>query len=156
MMVKVRLVEVEGDPEEVMRVSKLFGASAEPQKEYAPVTERSERSQEEIPHNGRAVTPELVLRVLTRRELHTNVKKALKALLRAGPKGLTSEELAKAVGIDRGQLAGVLGAFGRRIANTKGWPDSAKIIDRHRDETGRKRYQFSPVVRAALEKFDLS
>src|SRR5580692_5745738 len=104
-MVKVRLVEVEGDPEEVMRVSQLFGANTGNQGAHVPATERPEELQEEAPQNGRAVTPELVLRVLTRRELYTNVKKALKALLRAGPKGMTSEELAKAVGIDRGQLA---------------------------------------------------
>jgi len=156
-MVKVRLVEVEGDPEEVMRVSQLFGAQTGHQGASAPVAERSEKLQEEGgPQNGRAVTPELVLRVLTRRELYGNVKKALRALLRAGPKGMTSEELAKAVGIDRGQLAGVFGAFGRRIANTRGWPAGADIIEHHRDEAGRRRYHLPPVVRAALEKFDLS
>lgn len=155
-MVKVRLVEVEGDPEEVMRVSQLFGAHTGNPGAYAPATERPEELQGETPQDGRAITPELVLRVLTRRELYTNVKKALKALLRAGPKGMTSEELAKAVGIDRGQLAGVFGAFGRRIANTKGWPAGADIIEHHRDEAGRRRYHLPPVVRAALEKFDLS
>jgi hypothetical protein len=75
--------------------------------------------------------------------------------LRANPKGMTSEELAKAVGIDRGQLAGVLGALGRRVANTSGWPAGAQFIEKIRDESGRRHYRLPAVVCAALEKFDL-
>lgn len=154
-MVKVRFVEVEGDPEEVMRVSRLFGGASEQVSAQVSAPERSETASGIVSANGASVSPDLVLRVLTRRELSDDIKKALKALMKAASKGMTSEEIAKAVGIDRGQLAGVFGAFGRRIANTKGWPTGAHIIEKYRDENGRRRYRLPAIVRTALEKFDL-
>jgi predicted transcriptional regulator with HTH domain len=154
-MVKVRFVEVEGDPEEVMRVSKLFGGSSEQVSGRAATSERSGATPVTTSANGASVTPDLVLRVLTRRELGPDPKKVFKALLKAGPKGMTSEEIARAVGIDRGQLAGLLGALGRRVANTEGWPTGARIIEKKRDENGSRRYHLPAVVRSALEKYDL-
>jgi len=152
-MIKVRLVEVEGDPEEVLKVRQLFGAVSE----YVERPNGTSESRE-IPsvglHNGGSISVDGVLRVLTRRALHSNIKKVLKVLLQA-PKGVRSEELAKAVGIDRAQLAGVLGAFGRRIANTPGWPVGAHLIEVRRDENDRKRYHLPSLVRSALEKMDL-
>lgn len=153
MSVKVRIVEVEGDPEEVMRVSALFRGTSERVRGEEPSPNASEPAQNPAT-NGRPVTVDLVLRVLTRRELHANIKKALRALQRS-QKGMTSEEIAKAVGIDRGQLAGVFGAFGRRVANTKGWPAGAAIIDERRDDKGRRVYYLAPVVQNALEKGNL-
>lgn len=153
MAVRVRFVEVEGEPEEVMRLSALFGGSSEKVRREEHVPNASEPTETSVA-NVRSVTPELVLRVLTRRELRANIKKALKALQRS-PKGMTSEELAKAVGIDRGQLAGVFGAFGRRVAHTKGWPADAAIISERRDENGRRVYHLAPVVLTALEKGNL-
>lgn len=155
-MVRLRFIEAEGTPEELMQIRGLFENAPEQVSVKLNTPEHLEPQSVSIPAaNGALVTTDLVLRVLTRRELHANVKKVLKALLRAGPKGMSSEEVAKAVSIDRGQLAGVFGAFGRRIANTKGWPVGADIIAYRRDENGRKRYYLPDVVRTALEKFDL-
>lgn len=151
-MVKVRFIEVEGDPEEVIRVRHLF---SEAPGSLSDASKRVEATQDTGTSNGALVTSDLVLRVLTRRELHANVKKVLKTLMKAGVKGLTSAEIAKAVGIDRGQLAGVLGAFGRRIANTSGWPVGADIIEQRRDDEGRRHYFLSATVSAALEKLSL-
>lgn len=52
-------------------------------------------------------------------------------------------------------MAGVNGAFARRIENTDGWPSGVRIIDKYRDDIGVKRLRLPEVVRVALEKFDL-
>ena len=101
-MIKVRVVEVEGDPEEVLRVKALFGSASSEQpkplgrSDVAPGANGSAQ--------GATITRDLVLRVLTRRDLDRGPRNLFKALLKAGPKGMTSEELADAMGIDRGQL----------------------------------------------------
>jgi hypothetical protein len=154
-MVRLSFFDIEGTPEEVIRVSRELRPTSGQVNGQVAIPERSEAVPANASANGASVTTDLVLRVLTRRDLSDDIKKDLKALMKAGPKGLSSEELAKAVGIDRGQLAGVHGAFGRRIANTPGWPTGVRMIEKYRDENGQKRHRLLPVVRAALEKFDL-
>jgi hypothetical protein len=150
-MVKVRFVEVEGSPDDVMRVSALFsGASAPTEHEDA-----SASSSPRIATSNGVVSEDLVLRVFKRRELRPNIKKLLKALQQAGQKGLTSEEIAGKLALETAQLAGVFGAFGRRVANTRGWPAGADIIESSRDEKGRRRYHLPAVVRSALDKLTL-
>jgi hypothetical protein len=153
-MVKVRFFEVEGEPDDVIKVSRAYAGSEQ-------IVTQTATSEHVAPStlagavNGSVITPELVLRVLTRRELSDPIRKELKLLAKAGQKGLTTSELAKAIGIDRGQLAGVNGAFGRRIQNTDGWPSGIGIIEKYRDENHVKRLRVPDVVRAALEKFSL-
>jgi len=153
-MVKLSLLE--GTPEEVIRVWNAMKGGAVDAKS-ATITDDATAltSATAAPVNGAGITPDLILRVLTRRELSVPIRKELKVLIKAGDKGLTTTETAKAVGIDRGQLAGVNGAFGRRIENTDGWPSGVRIIERYRDDAGVRRLRLPEAVRAALEKFDL-
>jgi hypothetical protein len=90
--------------------------------------------------------------VLTRRHLSRSMKGVLKALLAAGPTGLTTTDIAKAIGITTAQLAGVFGAFGRRVASTPGWPQSVYFITYMRDEADRDwLLSLSDIVRQVLE-----
>jgi hypothetical protein len=94
----------------------------------------------------------MVLTVLNRRRLSPNARKVLKALLTAGSNYLTTTELAEKVGITNAELAGVLGAFGRRVANTPGWPPEAYFLDytRDQDEAAEWRYGLGKVASETL------
>ena len=83
-----------------------------------------------------------VLRVLNRRPLSTSMRKVLKTLIKAGPAGLTTTEISEAVGISRAELAGVFGAFGRRVANTPGWPEGVAFAEYARDEDDDARWRY--------------
>jgi hypothetical protein len=138
-MMKVRTTEFEGTPDEFARVAHLFsgamvGASTGPSGGKSVEVETSE------------ITSKLVLLVLTRRKLSSDIRKVLKALLQAGANGLTPEEIATAVGINWQKLSGVMGAFGRRVASTPGWPAGVSFIER-----GSGRRWLPEVVRDVLE-----
>ena len=150
-MVKVRFVEVEGSPEEVMSVSRLFGGSSGPTGSEVSPPQSPGLS---VPVNG-VVSEDRVLKVLKRRELQPNIKKLLKALQQAGHKGMTSGEIADKLNLKTTQLAGVFGAFGRRVVTTPGWPAGVKILETSRDEKGRRRYHLPTVLRGALDKLTL-
>jgi hypothetical protein len=103
------------------------------------------------------LSEQLIVRVLTRRALSPHLRKVLKALLKAGPDGLTTREIAEAVGISRARLAGVFGAFGRRMAHTPGWPEDQSIVNYEReynDDTSKQewRYWLKSIVRDVLER----
>jgi hypothetical protein len=138
-MMKIRTTEFEGTPDEFAKVAHLFpgtlvGAAAGPNAAESIEAESSE------------ITPKLVLLVLTRRMLSSDIRKVLKALVQAGPDGMATGEIATAVGITWQTLSGVMGAFGRRVASTPGWPASVSFIER-----GAGRRWLPPVVRDVLE-----
>jgi hypothetical protein len=131
-VMKVHTMDFEGTPEEYV---KTFGAlrgtsngSVTPLAETSPalaeVPGNNEESNEKV-----EVSPEFLLRALTRISLSTNQRKVLELVSKASKPGLTSEEIAHKVGLTRAQLAGVWGALGRRLANTRGYPEGGTSID---------------------------
>jgi hypothetical protein len=137
--------EFEGTPEEFLRVGHLFGSSAPNAQTPAPPSPVSSGG-------GQQISPELILRVLSRRPLSGKFRRALRALRDADAEGLTTTEIAAAAGITRAQLAGVFGAFGRRVANTSGWPEGISFVQyaRSDDEEGEWRYWLSETVKGVL------
>ncbi len=67
-------------------------------------------------------------RVLTRRALSDLQRRLLESLCAAGETGLSAGDLGKKLDIDASMLAGVLGAFGRRIHGTRGADSLAKSL----------------------------
>jgi hypothetical protein len=65
---------------------------------------------------------ETLVRALKRLPLSGSQQKVFEILAEADEPGLTNEEIANKAGLSRQELAGVLGALGRRFANTDGWP----------------------------------
>jgi hypothetical protein len=149
---KVRSTEFDGTPEEFAKVAHLLpGAIISVSAEHKPLELDRQGG------NGAAyssqVTPSLVLRVLSRRRLKSNIRNVLKVLWKAGSKGLTTTEIAKAAGISRESLAGVFGAFGRRVANTPGWPQGVSFAEYAQgdDDRAEWRYWLPEVVRDVLD-----
>jgi Flp pilus assembly pilin Flp len=80
------------------------------------------------------------------------MRQVFKALLKS-PNGMTTVEFAKLLGITRAQLAGVFGAFGRRLSHTEGFPDddSDAWLATNNWNGSERRYVLTPLGRAALQ-----
>lgn len=149
---KLRSTEFDGTPEEFAKVAHLLpGAIISVPTEHRPA--EPDRGSGNGGANSSQVTPSLVLRVLSRRRLKSNIRNVLKVLWKAGPKGLTTTEIAKAAGISRESLAGVFGAFGRRVANTPGWPEGVSFAEAAQgdDDQAEWHYWLPDVVRNVLD-----
>lgn len=134
-MMKVRNIEFEGTAEEFVTVAHLFGNQSSAASESIKGI-KAGVSDGASTNVAAEVKLEHVERVLTRLHLSRSMRGVLKALL-SSRTGLTTTEIAKAVGITNAELAGVFGAFGRRVANTPGWPQGVSFITYTRDEDDR-------------------
>ena len=98
----------------------------------------------------RFVTTEFARRALTRRPLSKEMEAMLQALFEAHPKVLSQKTLLAIAGYDNpSRLAGALGAFGRRVANTEGYDRDAWFFE-YGWEDGLRTYRLPDTVREAL------
>ena len=97
------------------------------------------------------VTTRFARRVLKRLPLSTPMKNVLRALYKAHPKRLSQATLQDVAGYQPSQYAGMMGAFGRRIANTEGYDSETQFFDwRQGDEEETWYYRLPDTVREAL------
>ena len=102
------------------------------------------------------LTTEQVKSVLTRRPLDWAMKLMLRRLYEAGDQRVKSEELREELGFSAPQFRGMMGAFGRRKANTEGIPPNARLFDEEWDfEAHQKTWSLPPFTRKALEDLNL-
>jgi hypothetical protein len=147
---KMRFVEFEGTPEEFEQVKHNFAFSSASVRKAEMEHDAEEGL--EPPRQGvsREEVHKVVLAALTRRPLESRMKAVLKALLK-NKQGMTTVEFAKVLGITRAQLAGVLGAFGRRLSHTEGYPeDETGWIAKIEWIDGQRRYLLTPLGREVL------
>ncbi len=97
------------------------------------------------------VSTEFAKRALKRLPLSKPMIRVLEALYNAPPDGLSAEELHDVAGYSPQQFAGLMGAFGRRLANTKGHDGERPFFDWHWDEdSGTHTCRLPDSVRKAL------
>jgi hypothetical protein len=90
-------------------------------------------------------------RVLTRRPLSKEQRIVLASLYDAHPDMVSTALLQKAAGYSPAQLAGLFGAFGRRLANTDGYIADTHFFDYKWEEgDGSWHYGLPETVREAL------
>lgn len=141
--------EVEGTAEEVAKLLALMPSRTSNLRSEAIVARKPATS---VDGASPFVSEDVALAVLTRRELGETHVKMLRKLDEAGEAWTTSPELQRALDLSTREFAGVLGAFGRRLANT---PDSGSrsFFDQYWDsENGYNLYRLPPSVRNALRK----
>ena len=99
------------------------------------------------------VTTEFARRALARLPLSRATKAVLKALYDAHSEYVTTISLLEVADYESGhQLAGLMGAFGRRLANTPGFDPQAWFFDyQWNDDEGAWEYRLPDTVREALE-----
>lgn len=95
-----------------------------------------------------------VRRMLTRRRIKEGQDEFYQVLYAAGERGMSTSELVEALNKTRAQIAGVLGALGRRINNTEGLEGKGGILavlDVSELKDGDWHYRMRPILRQALE-----
>jgi hypothetical protein len=151
----MKITHFDGSPEEFAKIAHLFGSSNAPEG-----VQKGAASEEAFPEEARGtdeLTSEIVERGLRRRSLSSSQKKVFAVVIDAGAAGIYIGDLAKKVGVTRAQLAGVLGALGRRFANTDGWPKDAWPIHSKRDQDKRQwKFWAAPVLREVVRRGNIS
>lgn len=131
-------VEVEGPPHEIAALIRDMqgdgGAVASPKR------------------GGKAfVSEDVAFKVLKRRALSPGQTAMLKLLRRNHPSWTTAHDLQKATQYDANQLAGLLGAFGKRVAATEGYAQGTWFLDQEWDyEQDCNKYRLPETVLAAV------
>ena len=133
----MRLIVLEGTADEVGKVvqtlppiatvSTTSVVSSEEKKQSASASESPDGMK-------KSVTEEFAHRVLSRRRLSKAQTIMLDALSEAYPQWVPIADLQAATDYTPAQFAGVMGAFGRRMAATDGYDDKACFFDVERDE----------------------
>ena len=153
----VRVIVVEGSVADVRATMEVIRPLvSEPRNSWTDGS-LTEVESEAIDDSGskRFVTVGFAREVLTRLPLSPAQRSVNKALYDAGAEEyVTTTELVRALGYGSGhQLAGVMGAFGRRIANTKGFDENATFFEIRWNETAAAwEYRLPANVRRALEQ----
>lgn len=155
----MKAILIEGTPEEIVHVINTMRPFAKG--EIVPVARPVRADTEPAPGDGGAekpVTVEFARLVLRRRPLSANVKTVLKALAEAEPEYLTTKKLQEAVGFQNGhQLAGLMGAFGRRMVGTAGYDEEAWFfVIRWNESASAWEYRLVETAIEALKKEGLA
>ncbi|MDE0172845.1 MAG: hypothetical protein OYH76_08015 [Defluviicoccus sp.] len=137
----MKMTVFEGTPEEIAKVARALrqnGANLMPDEPLgeAALSETS-GSTGSSPASGepkKFVTVEFARRVLTRRQLSTGQKIVLETLKDAYPEWVSRDELCAATDYTSSQLAGLMGAFGRRASHTQGYVRGSWLFDAEWDE----------------------
>ena len=154
----MKLLIVEGTVEEIREVIPMLQPFTSETPILSPqIDEPKPDSAAHQSNDKKPVTVEFALRALTRRPLSQPQRKVLKALYDAHPKHLTSPALQEVAGYGSShQLAGLMGAFGRRLSNTAGFDENAEFFKWRRDDkTGIWEYRLADSVLEALKRAGL-
>lgn len=150
----MKMYVFEGTPEEISEVVRtmqpMTPAFVEAGKASGRPTPISASRSEDGPE--KFVTVDFARKTLTRREISDPVKALFRTLYEAGEEFVPSADLYKATDYSVSQFSGLMGAFGRRMANTDGYDEEAHFFDfRWDQEAGAWQYRLPGTVREALE-----
>ena len=120
MKAKIGNIEVDGTPDEIADLLSRMPLASFP---VAPASGQS-------PNAGRHfVSEELAFRVLKRRPLSREQRAVLSTLKANYPAWTPAKDLQEATNYNRNQLAGLFGAFGKRVAATDGFVEHTWFFD---------------------------
>jgi hypothetical protein len=122
---------IEGTPEELAAYNaQANGAQTPPPvAKSAPASPKPLEKHEDGDRPEHFVTTVFARRALKRRPLSKEFKIILKVLYDAHPALVHARELQKPTGYSARQLAGLMGAFGRRMSHTDGYDSKAHFFD---------------------------
>ena len=144
MKAKIRGVEVEGDVDDIAAlILKLEGRlTGDTDTAAAP--------------RHKFVSADVAYKALRRRSLSLEQEAVLRTLKRNHPNWTSAEELQVATSYTSSQLAGLLGAFGKRVYATPGYVEGQWFFDQEKDyETGSNKYRLPDSVLAAVTRANI-
>lgn len=150
----MKMYMFEGTPEEISHVVKtmqpMTAVLVKPEDVPNRITPiATSRSAEDA---DKFVTVEFARKVLSRREMSEPLKILFRTLYAAGADFVSSAELYERTGYGVAQFSGLMGAFGRRMANTNGFDQAAHFFDFRRiNGENAWEYRLPDTVREALE-----
>jgi hypothetical protein len=147
MKAKIGSVEVEGTPQEISQLLWSMGVH-----EVAELRAKTPRAG----GDKGTVSQDVAFRMLKRRPL-SETQKALFSLLRANhPEWTSAKALQKATKYRPNQLAGLLGALGKRVSSTEGYVPGSILLDYRWDyDDDCYYYRLPDDVKAAVERAGL-
>jgi hypothetical protein len=139
-------IEVQdGTPEEVFALARLMA-------DKSPVAVVKSAS---MPIETDDMPEEVAFRVLKRRPLSVAQAKLLATLLKNGDAWTTAKDLQKATKYNPSQLAGLFGAFGKRVTGTDGYEDGMSFFEWEWDyEADCYKYRLPDDVLKAVARVD--
>ena len=147
-------IRIEGTAEEISDVLRTLPGSATVHTAAVELTTAGAQatpSPETPEPESQFVTTRHARRVLKRLPLATQMKNVLRALYKAHPDWLPQAALQDVAGYKPSQYAGMMGAFGRRRANTEGYDSDTEFFEWKWDDEERTWYCRLPdTVREAL------
>lgn len=152
----MKVVVFDGTPQEVAEALKAMGVATPMSAagaQIAPVAINDSGAVEADDDGGTQPLPlPVAKRVLNRLPtISKNMKKALVSLHKVGDEGLLGSELCELLDFEQSQFRGMMGAFGRRVANTEGWYDGAGFFEYDWDAENGYRYKLFDTSRKAVE-----
>ena len=146
MKAKIGTVEVEGSPDEIFRLLWSMGLH----QETKPPSSAQRSGDREF------VSEKVAYRTLKRRPLSEHQKALFATLRQNHPDWTSATDLQKATKYNPNQLAGLLGALGKRVASTEGYIKGSVLLDYKWDyENDCWLYRLPDDVKAAVERFGL-
>ncbi len=146
---------IEGTAAEIAEFEALQRFHAPPhfRNEPQPALKSVEAVAPTQPEDWQFASTDVAFRCLTRRKLSEHQKSAIRLIYDGGDSWVRATEIQKHIGYDTSQFAGMMGAFGKRFVNTRGYVlDSAFFDQEWDDDTSCYRYRLPPTVRSAVEK----
>ena len=147
-------IRIEGTPAELSDVLRALPGTAMVHTAAVELTDEvidSSATSESSEEASRFVTTRFARRALKRLKLSKPMKKVLRALYEAHTECLPLATLQDVAGYSPPQFAGLMGAFGRRLANTEGYDSEAAFFEYNWDEDGETwNYRLPDTVREAL------
>ncbi len=99
---------------------------------------------------------DIARRMLSRRPLSKEQLAVLRLLYKAYPGQVAAAELQAVTSYSRAQLAGLMGAFGRRLTHTEGYVDGTWLFDGEWDyEAKAYTYRLPEALKTAIEAEEL-
>jgi hypothetical protein len=146
MKAKIGAVEVEGTPQEISQLLWSMGVH-----DVSKLTAKSTAAEEK-----RFVSQDVAFRMLKRRPL-SDSQRALFSMLRANhPNWTSAKALQKTTKYNPNQLAGLLGALGKRVSSTDGYVGGSVLLDYRWDyDDDCYQYRLPDDVKAAVERAGL-
>lgn len=146
MRAKFGSVEVDGTAEEIASLIRSLSG------ELTSIS----ACEAELTSGQEFVSEAVAFAAIRRRELTQETAKILKILLSKYPGWASYEELKSAIGYSSSQLAGLLGAFRKRLYATRGYVNGTAFFDQEVDyETGEYRYRIPESVAVAVRRAKL-
>jgi hypothetical protein len=96
---------------------------------------------------------DVAFRCLTRRKLSKQLRAAIRMIYASGLDWVSASDIQKHIDYSTAQFAGMMGAFGRRFVNTRGYVLNSSFFQQEWDEDlSCYIYRLPSTVRAAVEK----